>query len=90
MSLLTAFGFCAVCAMLICYALERRAPIYILAISGGLRLRIALWIPAERLAVWRRRGGLVGGGPSALDSDARALMAASQIVRHKQPRASLR
>jgi hypothetical protein len=38
MSLLTAFGLLAVSAMLICYAFERRAPVYILAFAGACAL----------------------------------------------------
>ncbi len=35
MSLLTAFGLFAVTAMLVCYALERRSPWWVLAFAGS-------------------------------------------------------
>ena len=38
MSGLTAFGFFAVTAMLVCYALEKRSPWYILGFSGACAL----------------------------------------------------
>ena len=67
---LNLFGLFAVTAMLVCYALEDRDDLFILAFAAACALGSVLWIFAARMAIWPRRGGLGRGRAAALERQA--------------------
>jgi hypothetical protein len=56
--MLTSFGVASVSLMLFAYALEDRAPNFVLVIRGCVRRLLSLRIPGRRMAIRYRRGGV--------------------------------